>query len=152
MVDSSSVEQGASASVILTSLESVEVSYAVRFEFKATNNQAEYEAFIVGLKLTLPLWAEKVKIWTDSQLVANHLNESFQTNDEEMEQYLKYSKRTMTNFKVVEVEQIPRAENFRADILAIMVATSDKKIPQSVPVEVKAFKRLEVICLKTGTS
>ena len=54
-MDSSSVEQGASAGVILTSLESVEVSYAVRFEFKATNNQAEYEAFIVGLKLTLPL-------------------------------------------------------------------------------------------------
>ena len=84
--------------------------------------------------------------------MANHINESFQTNDEKMEQYLKCSKRTMTNFKVVKVEQIPRAENFRADILAIMVATSDKKIPQSVHVEVNAFKRSEVICLKTGTS
>lgn len=83
--------------------------------------------------------------------MANHLNESFQTNDEKMEQYLKYSKWTMTNFKVVEVEQILRAEKFRADILARMVATSDKKIPQSVPVEVKAFKRTEVICLKTRT-
>lgn len=55
MVDSSSVEQGASVGVILTSLESVEVSYIVRFEFKATNNQAEYEAFIIGLNLALAL-------------------------------------------------------------------------------------------------
>lgn len=51
-----------------------------------------YEAFIAELKLTLALRAEKVNVQIDSQLVANHLNESFQTKDEKMEQYLKCSK------------------------------------------------------------
>lgn len=77
----------------------VEVSYAISFEFKAANNQTKYEAFIAGLKLALVLRAEKLKVRTDSQLVANHLNENFQTKDEKMVQYLKCSKQIMTRFK-----------------------------------------------------
>lgn len=43
-----------------------EVSYALKFEFKSINNQAEYEAFIFGLKLTQAMRAIRVKIQTDS--------------------------------------------------------------------------------------
>lgn len=66
-----------------------EISYVVRLEFKATNNQAEYEALIVGLELAQAVRANKVKLWTYSQLVANHINEKFQPRDEKMEQYLR---------------------------------------------------------------
>lgn len=107
----------------------MEVSYAISFEFKATNNQAKYKAFIAGLKLALVLRVEKLKAQTDSQLVANHLNENFQTNDEKMVQYLKCSKQIMTRFREVKVEQIPRTENFQADIRARMVAISYAKMP-----------------------
>lgn len=54
------------------------VTYAVRLEFKATNNQAEYEALIVGLELAYAVRANKVKVRTDSQSVANHITERFQ--------------------------------------------------------------------------
>lgn len=63
--------------MILESPKGEEISYALRFEFKATNNQAEYEAFIVGLKLALAIQQNRVRIQTDSQLMANHLNERF---------------------------------------------------------------------------
>lgn len=89
MMDGSNSEQGSGACVFLLSPEGVEVSYVIRFQFRATNNQVAYEAFIAELKLTLALRAEKVNVQIDSQLVANHLNESFQTKDEKMEQYLK---------------------------------------------------------------
>lgn len=88
----------------MISPEGVEVSYLIRFEVKATNNQAEYEAFIAGLKLVLALRTEKLKVRTDSQLVANHLSESLQTKDEKIEQYLKCSRHIMTTFREVEVE------------------------------------------------
>lgn len=55
MVDGSSNDQGVGAGVILISPEGEEVSYAIKFEFKATNNQAEYVAFIAGLKLVQAL-------------------------------------------------------------------------------------------------
>lgn len=85
MVDGSSNDQGVGAWVILISLEGEEVSYAIKFEFKATNNQVEYEAFITGLKLVQALRAGKVKVWTNSQLMVNHLNESFQAKDKKIE-------------------------------------------------------------------
>lgn len=64
----------------------------------------EYKTFIVGLKLALAYRAKKVKVRTDSQLVANHLNKSFQAKDEMIEHYFKCSKQIMTKLKAVEVE------------------------------------------------
>lgn len=92
MVDGSSGEQGAGAGVILASPEGEKVSYTIKFEFKATNNQTKYGAFIGGLKLAQALQAKRVKVRTNSQLVINHLNGSFQVKDKKMEEYFKYVK------------------------------------------------------------
>ena len=70
--------------MVIRSPEGVEVSYALNFEFQLTNNQAEYEAFITGLKLAHALRAEMVEIRVDSQLVCNQLNEHFQARGEKM--------------------------------------------------------------------
>ena len=77
MVDRSRSEQGSGARVVIRSPEGFEVSYAVKFEFQLTNNQAEYEAFITGLGLAHALRAERVEIRADSQLVCNQLNDQF---------------------------------------------------------------------------
>lgn len=45
--------------------------YVLRFEFEASNNEAEYEALILGLKLAQHLGAEHLKAFGDSMLVAN---------------------------------------------------------------------------------
>lgn len=125
--------------MVLISLEGVEISYAVKLEFKATNNQAEYKALFIRLTLALALQAERVKIQTDSQPVANHFNESFQVKDEKNENYSKYSKQIVAKFKEVEVKQISKGENFRANILLRMGATSNAKMSELVLVEVKIF-------------
>ena len=77
MVDGSPSEQGSGAGVVIRSLEGARVSYAVKFEFQLTNNQAEYETFIIELKLAHMLRAEMVEIRADSQLVCNQLNDHF---------------------------------------------------------------------------
>ena len=97
-----------------------EISYAVKLEFTATNNQAKYEVLIAGLELAKVVKADRVKIRTYSQLVANHVSERFQPRDEKMEQYLKKVRQMMGKFETVEVVQIPREQNSRADILARM--------------------------------
>lgn len=51
MINGSCEEQGSGADVVVHKPEGVEISYALKFEFKATNNQTEYKAFITGLKL-----------------------------------------------------------------------------------------------------
>ena len=92
MVDGSRSEQGSGAKIVIRSLEGAEVSYAVKFEFKLTNNQAEYEAFITGLGLAHALRAEGVEIRADSQLVCNQLSDQFQVREEKMWLYLKKAK------------------------------------------------------------
>ena len=65
-MDGSLGEQGAGVGVVFESLDMEEVSYFLRLEFKATNNQAEYEALIAGLELAQAVRANRVKVRTDS--------------------------------------------------------------------------------------
>ncbi|GKB82096.1 reverse transcriptase domain-containing protein [Tanacetum coccineum] len=50
-IDGSSCIDGSGAGLILTNLEGMEFTYALRFRFDATNNEAEYEALIAGLRM-----------------------------------------------------------------------------------------------------
>lgn len=65
-IDGSSNENVAGASVILVSLEQHRIHHAMRFGFKASNNKAEYEAFITRLQLTKELKACYVHVFSDS--------------------------------------------------------------------------------------
>nr|GEW96214.1 reverse transcriptase domain-containing protein [Tanacetum cinerariifolium] len=49
--DESSCVDGSNAGLILTSPEGTEFTYALRFQFAASNNEAEYEALIAGLQI-----------------------------------------------------------------------------------------------------
>jgi len=52
----------------------VAVEQSIRFGFDTSNNQAEYEALIAGLRLARDLGVKNLKIQTGSQLVAGQMN------------------------------------------------------------------------------
>ncbi|KAI4347711.1 hypothetical protein L6164_008495 [Bauhinia variegata] len=54
------------ARVILKAIEEVTLEYILRFEFFTSNNQAEYEALIVGLNMAREIGATKIKVRLDS--------------------------------------------------------------------------------------
>ena len=58
-VDGSSTQGGGGAGLVLKGPYDVKVSYALKFGFEASNNEAEYEALVVGLKLVKDIGAEK---------------------------------------------------------------------------------------------
>lgn len=60
-----------------------------------------------------------------------------------MKQYLKKVKQMIGKIESVDVIQIPREENYRADILARMAAVAEPKMPKSVPLEVKSRPSIE---------
>ena len=60
---------GSRAGMMLISPEGHKIYYAIHFGFKASNNEAEYEALIASLHLARELRASNVKIFSDSQLV-----------------------------------------------------------------------------------
>ena len=65
-IDGASNAQGSGAGLILTSPEGIDVEYALRFGFHASNNEAEYEAVIAGLNLAHSLEVDQLEVHSDS--------------------------------------------------------------------------------------
>ncbi|KAL0399974.1 UNVERIFIED_CONTAM: hypothetical protein Sradi_2340700 [Sesamum radiatum] len=69
----SSTFDGSKAGVVLTTLEGDELEYALSFDFKASNNETEYEALIVSIRLALDVGAKNLIAYSDSQQVTNQM-------------------------------------------------------------------------------
>ena len=69
-IDGAFNAQDSGAGVILINFEGIITKYDIRFNFKASNNQVEYEALLASLKIAKELDIDSLKIFTDSQLIA----------------------------------------------------------------------------------
>ena len=67
--DGSSTQQRGEAGIVITSPENDVLKYGVQLKFSITNNEAEYEALLEGLRIARALGAEKIVLKSDSQLV-----------------------------------------------------------------------------------
>ena len=72
-VDRSSSLMGSRVGLILTSLEGNIIQNALCFRFWTTNNEAEYEALAIGLKMVKELGVPHLKVCRDSQLVVRYI-------------------------------------------------------------------------------
>ena len=95
--------------LILTSSDGIDVEYALRFRFQASNNEAEYEAIIAGLNLAHSMEADQLEICSDSQLVVKHIEDSYKARGEKMILYLKRVRELLKKFTRVQVRHVPRA-------------------------------------------
>ena len=66
-------QSGCRAGIILTDPEGVECSLCFRFELRATNNEAEYEALLAGMGVAEALKVDFLLVKSDSQLVVNQV-------------------------------------------------------------------------------
>ncbi|KAL5545437.1 hypothetical protein UlMin_005124 [Ulmus minor] len=135
-VDGSSTDNYSGAGVILVSPEGVRLSCALCFRFKATNNQAEYEALLAGLRLAKEVSARHLLIYSDSQLIVNQVNSEYQAKGEKMAFYLEKAKELLGQFDTVTITQIPRNENTNADALARLATGLEDSLLKTVPLEI----------------
>ncbi|CAL8997655.1 unnamed protein product, partial [Prunus brigantina] len=134
-VDGTSNLQGCSAGIVLISSGGVTVEYAMRFRFRASNNEAEYEALLVGLRLAKELGAEHIIIHSDSQLVVNQVTDAYQTRKPHITAYVQKVKTILLRYRSHSITQIPRAQNTRADALARLASALDANLTRSIPIE-----------------
>ena len=62
---------GAGAGIVIVTPEGIWLEHSFRLRFKASNNEAEYEALLVGLKTVLGMYARDIEAYSDSRLVVN---------------------------------------------------------------------------------
>jgi len=88
-----------------------------------TNNQAEYEAVIFGLKKIKALYGKKkakgyeIELKTDSELLVSQLNGKFKILDSKIQSLFIKTWNLKLDFKKVKFSHIPREENAEADYL-----------------------------------
>lgn len=69
------------AGFVLTTPDEVKIEYALCFNFRTSNNEAKYKAFLVGLRLAKDMGARQINIHSDSQLIVNQVITDFAAKD-----------------------------------------------------------------------
>ncbi|GKD57048.1 reverse transcriptase domain-containing protein, partial [Tanacetum coccineum] len=133
--DGSSCIDGSGAGLIIMNSEGMEFTYALRFRFNATNNEAEYEALIAGLRIAEQMGVKNLQANVDSRLVANQVNGTYIAKEPGMIKYLEKVKNLTSTFKEFSIKQVPRGENKKADALSKMASTSFAHLSKQVLVE-----------------
>ncbi|KAL0448745.1 UNVERIFIED_CONTAM: hypothetical protein Slati_1430900 [Sesamum latifolium] len=67
--------KGSGAGTFITSPRGEDLEFAVKFNFKASNNEAEYEALVAGMKMAHEAGARHLLAYSDSQLVVKQVEE-----------------------------------------------------------------------------
>ena len=88
-VDGSSTKDGSGVGLIIERPTEVWHEHALKFMFKASNHEAEYEALIAGIELCYTARADSVQAFSDSQLVVSWLNGAYEANDDTMAAYIR---------------------------------------------------------------
>ena len=76
-VDGASSAMRAGVEIVIITPERIRLEHSFRLRFKASNNEAEYEALLAGLRTVLNMGARDVEIYSDSQLVVSQVQGNF---------------------------------------------------------------------------
>ena len=134
-MDGAANAQGSGAGLILTSLDGINMEYALIYGFQASNNEAEYEAIIAGLNLACSIKTDQLEVCSDSQLVVKQIKDSYEARGEKMILYLRKVCELLKKFVWVQVRHVPRTENSRVDALAKLATAPQEDLDRRVPVE-----------------
>ncbi|KAL0433975.1 UNVERIFIED_CONTAM: hypothetical protein Slati_2731800 [Sesamum latifolium] len=89
---------------------------------KASNNEAEYEALVIGMRMAHETGAKHLLAYSDSQLVVKQVEGTYEAKEESMIQYLQIAD-LKTKFHHFQILQIPREENAKADSLSKLASS-----------------------------
>jgi ribonuclease HI len=123
---------GTGADVVLVAPSKVRTCYAIKLDFSCTNNIAENEALLLGLRKLKAMGIRRAILKTDSQVISGHVDKSSKARDLKLEKYLHGVRRLEASFERFSVKNIPRGENEHADLLA-------KSAAQGLPLPSEVF-------------
>ncbi|GJW66716.1 putative reverse transcriptase domain, ribonuclease H-like domain protein [Tanacetum coccineum] len=129
--DGASSSDGAGTGLMLIDPAGKEYTYALRFEFETTNNEAEYEALLAGLRIAQEMEITKVVIFLDSQLVVNQIKGTYAAKQ--------LSITALKGFEGYTVGHVRRNQNKKADALSKLASMTFEHLTK----EVEAAKAIQ---------
>jgi ribonuclease HI len=108
-----------------------QIRYVLRLHFPASNNVAEYEALVNGLRIAIELGVRRLDAHGDSQLVIDQVMKNSHCRDPKMEAYCDEVRRLEDKLYGLELNHIARRYNETADELA-KIASGRTTVPPDV--------------------
>ena len=87
-VDRATNQRGSRVWLVLVSPEKITIEKSLRLSFSATNNEAEYEALLMGMMMVQKMRGKAVKVFSDSKLVVGQVRGDLEARDSRMQEYL----------------------------------------------------------------
>jgi ribonuclease HI len=115
--------EGTGAAVLLISPMVEQLKYVLQIFWKVSNNEAEYEALLHGLRLAASLGIKRLQVYGDSAVVINQVNKSWDRNKENMDAYCLEVCKLENKFYSLEFHHVVRDNNVLADVLSKLGST-----------------------------
>jgi ribonuclease HI len=129
--DGSLMKTGAGAGLLFISPLGKHLRYVLRLHFPVSNNVAEYEALVNGLRIAIELGVRRLDAHDDLQLVIDQVMKNSHCRDPKMEAYCNEVRRLEDKFYRLELNHIARRYNETADELA-KIASGRTTVPPDV--------------------
>ena len=129
--DGSVMKTGTGAGLLFISPLGEHMRYMVRLHFPASNNMAEYEALLSGLRIAIELGVKRLDVRGDSQLLIDQVMKEASCHDPKMEAHCKAVRRLEDKFDILELNHVPRKYNEDADELA-KIASGRTTVPPNI--------------------
>ena len=123
-VDRAANQRGSGVGLVLESSEKITIEKSLRLGFSATNNEAEYEALLMGMTMVQKMGGKIVKMFSDSRLVIGQVKRELEARDARIQEYLGQVRCIQTKFEFFDLSHIPRSGNTHADSLATLATSS----------------------------
>jgi ribonuclease HI len=129
--DGSVMKTGAGAGLLFISPLGEHMRYVVRLHFPVSNNMAEYEALLCGLRIAIETGIKRLDVRGVSQLVIDQVMKNANCHDNKMEAYCNAVRALEDKFYGIELNHVPRRYNEEADELA-KIASGRITVPPNV--------------------
>jgi ribonuclease HI len=132
--DGSKIIHGLGAGIVLTSPKNDQLRYVLQIHFAASNNVAEYEALVHGLKVSKDIGICRIMCFDDSDLVIQQCSGIWDAHDANMGSYYFLVQQMSGYFEGCEFRHVPWAQNEAAGTLS-KLGSSRESIPPGISLE-----------------
>ena len=114
--------QGKGVGAVLVSESGQHYPMAAKLRFNCTNNMAEYEACILGLKMAVDMNVYELLVIGDSDLLIHQVQGEWAVKNPKIVPYVQYVQNLCKRFRKIEFRHTPRIQNELADALATIAS------------------------------
>jgi ribonuclease HI len=116
--DGSQNLEGLDAGILFISPQDDHLKYVLQVHYKVSNNGAEYEALIHGLRIAVSLGIKRLISCVDSKVIIDQVNKARDIRKDSINAYYAEVRKLEAHFEGPEFHHVCRDNNVAADVLS----------------------------------